>query len=237
MRRHILYTYLREALTARFIPKGIPEPQIVIRAEIQTLTLFLYKFNADEERPEAHRSNAIMKPIKLLTLTWLIVIGLLLCPLSRADIKVPCLKFSGNAETELSIDLAKLNRITFGDNSMIISSSMENGEQSVELLYSLYHHMEIGDAFPTAGGAGNDELDAAYSNSRMYVDTQAKFLYIQSPSEDKFSIGVFNISGQLLLNSELNDGDAVTLESLIPGSYIAVASDGKIKLNLKFILK
>ena len=41
------FAYLREALTARFIVKGIPEPLCVGRVEIQTLTLFLlYNFTA-----------------------------------------------------------------------------------------------------------------------------------------------------------------------------------------------
>lgn len=37
--------YLREALTARFIPKGIPEPPCVERVEIQTLTLLFTLIN------------------------------------------------------------------------------------------------------------------------------------------------------------------------------------------------
>lgn len=37
-----MFTYLREALTARFIAKGIPEPLFMERVVIQTLTLFVY---------------------------------------------------------------------------------------------------------------------------------------------------------------------------------------------------
>lgn len=160
---------------------------------------------------------------------------LLSCLICKAETKVPCLIFSGNAETEHSIDLAKLNRITFGDNSMVISSSKDDARQSVKLLYSLYHHIEIGDAVPTDSESQiepiNDDTD-----SRIYVDAHAKLLFLESASDIKFSIGVFNISGRLLLTSELNNGDAVTLEALSPGVYIAVATDGKTKLTLKFIL-
>ena len=43
-----MFTYLREALTARFIVKGIPEPLFVRRVVIQTLTLFfLYLSKAE----------------------------------------------------------------------------------------------------------------------------------------------------------------------------------------------
>lgn len=176
-----------------------------------------------------------MKLFTSVKLTWLVSIGLLPCLVCKAETKVPCLIFSGNAETEHSIDLAKLNRITFGNNSMIISSSKDDASQSVELLYSLYHHLEIGDAIPTDLESGIESVDTD-SDSRIYVDAQAKLLYLQSASSAKFSIGIFNISGHLLMTAELNDGDAVTLEALTPGMYIALASDGKTKLSLKFIL-
>lgn len=176
-----------------------------------------------------------MKLFNSVKLTWLVSIGLLSCLVCKAETKVPCLIFSGNAETEHSIDLAKLNRITFGNNSMIISSSKDDASESVELLYSLYHHLEIGDATPIDQESGIEPVDDD-SHSRIYVDAQAKLLHLQSVSDAKFSIGIFNISGHLLLTAELNNGDAVTLEALNPGVYIAVASNGKSKLSLKFIL-
>lgn len=168
-------------------------------------------------------------------LAWLMSIVLLPCYLCKAETKVPCLIFSGSAEKEHHIDLASLNRITFGDNSMIISSSKDASKESVELLYSLYHHLEIGDGIPSVSGSYID-LIPEDSNSRIYVDTQSKLLYLQTSFNTKFHIGIFNIGGNLLLTSDLSNGDAITLESLSPGVYIAIASDGKTKLNLKFIL-
>ncbi len=160
---------------------------------------------------------------------------LLSCLVCKAETKVPCLIFSGNAEKEHCIDLSSLNRITFGDNSMVISSSKDASKESVELLYSLYHHLEIGDETPTDIGASIDVISED-SNSRIYVDAQSKLLYLQTTSDANFHIGVFNVSGNLLLTSDLSNGDAITLEALSSGVYIAVASDGKTKLNLKFIL-
>lgn len=166
---------------------------------------------------------------------WLMSSVLLSCLVCRAETKVPCLILSGNAEKEHCIDLASLNRITFGDNSMIISSSQDAGKKSVELLYSLYHHLEIGNAIPTDTGASVDVISAD-PKSRIYVDAQSRLLHLQTNSESIFQVGVFNVNGNLLLTSELSDGDAVTLESLASGVYIAVASDGNAKLVLKFIL-
>lgn len=168
-------------------------------------------------------------------LAWLMSFVPLSCLFCKAETKVPCLIFSGNAEKEYCIDLSSLNRITFGYNSMVISSSKDASKESLELLYSLYHHLEIGDETPTDIGASVDVISED-SISRIYVDAKSKLLYLQSKDDTTFHIGVFNISGNLMLTSDLSNGDAVTLESLSSGVYIAVASDGKTKLNLKFIL-
>lgn len=161
-------------------------------------------------------------------------VALFTCFLCKAEKIVPCLIFSGNAETEHCIDLAKLNRITFGHNSMVISSSREDDDSSVELLYSLYHHLEVRDAEPSNIDVGLETIDAE-SGSRLYFDSQSRLLYLQSSSDSEFSIGIFDLEGKLLLKSELKDGDSLPLETLDPGIYIAIASDSKIKIDLKFI--
>lgn len=158
------------------------------------------------------------------------------CLFCKAETKVPCLIFTGYAENELCIDLADLNRITFGDNSMIVSSSKDQTKESIELLYSLYHHLEIGDEIPTDLDASIDEISDE-SNYRIYFDAQSKSLYLQSVEDAEFKIGIFNVSGNLLLTSELSNGDALMLETLSSGVYIAVATDGKNKISLKFIVK
>ena len=169
-------------------------------------------------------------------LACLISFALFPCLVCKAEAEVPCLIFSGNAENEYCIDLSLLNRITFGDNSMVISSSKDASKESVELLYSLYHHLEIGDAIPTDIGASVNIISDD-SISRIYVDAQSKLLYLQTTYDATFQIGIFDICGSLLLTSELSNGYAITIETLSPGVYIAVASDGKTNLNLKFTLK
>lgn len=156
-------------------------------------------------------------------------------PVANADTKVPCLVFSGNAEKEHRIDLNSRNRITFNDNSMVISSSNDETVPPVELLYSLYHHLEVREAAPADITVGVEAIDAE-TESRIYVDSHARLLHLETSSETEFTTGIFDINGHLLMKAELNSGDAVTIEALSPGVYIAVATDGKIKLTLKFIL-
>lgn len=178
-----------------------------------------------------------MKRINSTMLTCCVSVVLLSGIECKAETKVPCIIASGNAEAERCIDLASFNRITFGENSMTISSSRDANKESLELFYSLYHHLEIRDADPADYENSSAEAISEDSTSRIYVDEQAKLLHLQSASNTEYSIGVFNINGHLLLTSKLKNGDAVALDVLSPGLYIAVASDGNTKLGLKFILK
>lgn len=72
--------------------------------------------------------------------------------------------------------------------------------------------------------------------SRIFVEAESRLLHLQSWSVAPFAVGVFDIGGRLMLTGELHAGDAMTLDALTPGSYIAVASDGNVRLSLKFIL-
>lgn len=153
---------------------------------------------------------------------------------AKADTTVPYLIFSGNADDERYIDLAKYNRITFGDNSMTVSSSTDGRIPPVELLYSLYNHFEVGNASPDVSGI--DEISAD-TESQLIVDGQAKSLHITaSESQTRFNVGVFDISGHLMVSTTLTPDKPLSIGHLYPGIYIAVATDGKTKLYVKFIL-
>lgn len=167
-------------------------------------------------------------------LLWIMNIALLFSPICKAATIVPCLIFSGSADSEYSIDLAKLNRITFGDNSMVISSK-DDPNLSFELLYSLYDHLEIGDADPTNVAFSVKTVEDNV-NFRIYFDPISKNLYLQTSPKEKFRIGIFNAGGQLVFVSEAYSENAVGLENLPTGVYVAVATDGNTIINHKFII-
>ena len=50
----------------------------------------------------------------------------------------------GGAETPKSIALKDYNRITFNDDCISLSSSKDASIEQIDLLYSLYHHIEFG---------------------------------------------------------------------------------------------
>lgn len=168
-------------------------------------------------------------------MVWLIVFNNCGFCSAKAEDVVPCLIFTGNADNEYNIDIGRLNRITFGENGMTISSSNDNSADEIQLLYSLYHHLEIGDAKPTVS-ASLDEISVdSHSQFKFQCDTET--LVIDSSSDATFDIGVFSLNGILLATSKLKAGQELSVSDLSRGAYIAVASDGNLKLTLKFILK
>lgn len=153
---------------------------------------------------------------------------------AAAETIVPCLVFSGSAEKDNHFDLTEYNRITFSENSMTVSSSTDETRKPVEMAYSLYHHFTVGDAEPD--DFSGIEVAESGEQSRIFVDAKSRLLHLQSWSVSPFAVGVFDIGGRLMLTGELHAGDALTLDALTAGSYIAVASDGNVRLSLKFIL-
>ena len=156
------------------------------------------------------------------------------CQAKAQDI-VQCLIFTGNSATPTCIDLNKLNRISFGEDEMTISSSDESDEPEVKLLYSLFNHIEVGDAVPTDIAAV--EITEAEGNAKLRFIADAKSLTVDSDSDVPYSIGIFNLSGTLIATSNMKAGQSLSLEALPDGTYIAVATDTHSRLILKFMLK
>ena len=153
---------------------------------------------------------------------------------ASANDEVPCLIFTGNSDKEYCIDLATLNRITFGNEGMTISSSKDDTVEEVQLLYSLFHHLEIGNANPS-GSSGIDEINAD-GNSRLIFSAETKSLVLESTSPEHFTVGIFNLQGRLIATSQVRAGQSLAVDELVTGVYIAVATNGETKLTLKFII-
>ena len=147
--------------------------------------------------------------------------------------EVPCLVFRGHSETEHAFDLSKLNRITFGETAMTLSSS--KGEQEeVQLLYSLFHHLEVKSAEPSESTGIKDMAMSA--SSRLVYHSDTRSLSISTDSQNEFLVGVFTLQGNLLQSSRLSYGDTLSLEGVNPGVYVAVATDGETELTIKFVI-
>lgn len=118
---------------------------------------------------------------------------------------------------------------------MTISSSKGSNETEVKLLYSLFNRLEIGDAVPT--DLSSVKIVEAEGNAKLLFNADTKLLALESDSEQPYSIGIFSLKGTLIATSKIAAGQTLSLNDLSDGTYIAVATDGKSRLTIKFILK
>ncbi|MBD5163436.1 MAG: T9SS type A sorting domain-containing protein [Bacteroidales bacterium] len=161
-----------------------------------------------------------------------LLVALLCCIGSATSIAAedgtPCLIFSGAAGKEYALDLTRYNRITFGENSMTVSNSKDPSD-NVELLYSAYHHLEVG----LAQASGLD--DVAATDLSLVYEAETSTLKVESTDENTYAVGVFNINGVLVCHTQLRGGEGVSLATLAPGVYVAVATGETGTQKIKFV--
>ncbi len=175
-----------------------------------------------------------MKGKHVIKLSWIAGLGIFwYFPVMSQD-EVPCLIFTGNSTTTECLDLTKLNRITFEEDAMVISSSSDADQQDIKLLYSEYNRLEIGDAVPT----GSTKVDFIESNGNIQLAYQpdSKSLILESSSGEQYRIGIFSLKGTLIATSNMRGGESLSIGSLGAGTYIVLATNGESKISLKIII-
>lgn len=168
---------------------------------------------------------------KLLTTLCLCLVASMSATYANDEIK--SIVFLGRAGQEKLLDITKYNRITFGQDTMTISSSHDSGQEEINLLYTLYHHIELGTAVPSA----IEDVDADATQSSLIFDSNTKTMRLNSRNTGQFTLGVFDIKGVLLKSVRIFGGDEISLQNLSPGVYITVATDSKTNLKLKFVIR
>lgn len=178
-----------------------------------------------------------MKTNRITTIGWLAALLISCFFPAKAQEATPCLIFTGNSDTPYNIALDKLNRVTFGDDGFIVSSSSDTAQPEVTLLYSLFNRLKVGDAVPTASTpAGINDIEADGNSCLRYL-ADSKTIVLDSTSDEPYSIGIFSLNGMLIATSKMSAGQSLSVESLTAGSYIAVAFNGNSKLTVKFIIR
>lgn len=165
------------------------------------------------------------------TLLFAILCGLGAVKMAHAAEEKPCLIFSGETEARHLLDLEEFNRITFGEHSMTISHS-DKSENRIELLYSAYHRFRVGSGIPSVSAI--DEIPDADTESFVY-ERLSQTLKICGESENVYAVGIFNLTGTLIARAELRGGESVSVKTLEPAVYIAVAVNGKDVKKIKFV--
>ncbi|MDE6535729.1 MAG: T9SS type A sorting domain-containing protein [Muribaculaceae bacterium] len=136
-----------------------------------------------------------------------------------------CLILTGDNQEEFTVDLKRFRRITFGENSMTLSNPVDP-QESIELLYSAYNQVKIGELSP------NTEIKTAAKDEPVLNYLRDKQLLTLTPTVSPVAIGVFSTDGRLV--SKTSSG-SLSVAGLNPGTYVAIAVSGEAKLTLKFI--
>lgn len=147
----------------------------------------------------------------------------------KADDVKPCLIFSNDEAESLAVDLEKYNRVSFGPESMILSNS-NDPEAVSELLYSEYKRLHVDYANPSVA---IEEVEVSAFEFQYNKELQA--LTFTSDSEESVHLGVFNISGSLILQRQLHSGEELSVKKLAPGAYVAIAAGKSGSKSIKFV--
>ncbi len=149
--------------------------------------------------------------------------------MSNAEETKPCLIFTGASETKHVLDLEEFNRITFGEHSMTVTHS-DHPENQIELLYSAFHRFEVGD------GIATDIIEIPNEGSvEILYNKPEQTLQLTGDGDSVYSTGIFSLNGTLVCRTNLRYGESVSLESLEPGVYIAIAVNGDDIRKIKFV--
>ena len=140
--------------------------------------------------------------------------------------------FSGNAEMPKTIDLSEYNRISFSDDCITLSSSKDASIEQIELLYSLYHHIEFGE-----GEVVSVTENLSESQSLFYRELNRELMLAGVENCADYTIGVFSVNGSLLVSKKMDSTEVCDVANLAPGMYVAIATNGEINLRTKFIIK
>lgn len=152
-------------------------------------------------------------------------IGVGLC---HADEILPRLIFTGNAEESKILSLDEFNRIKFGDDSMLVSSTADP-TNVIELPYSDYHMFSVGEDVLT----GVEEISG--SDNLLTYDSASSSLRLDAPSNQTYVIRIYNIYGMSAMTAEIRGGESIDLLSLERGVHIAVATGENGIRKIKFM--
>ncbi len=165
---------------------------------------------------------------KNLLLIFLWCLGAYIPSLKAEETNPHCLVFSGHSGQEYALDMALFNRITFGENSMIVTGP-DNSSSRKELLYTAFHHLEFKKAKPSEV----NELSISFTN--LFYDRASDSIKLTTDSDKSCTVGIFNLDGILMISAEISNGKALSIEKLPTGIYIAVAVDANLNQKIKFV--
>lgn len=164
---------------------------------------------------------------KNLLLIFLWCLGAYIPSLKAEETNPQCFVFSGHSGQEYALDMAFFNRITFGENSMIVTGP--DSSSRMELLYSAFHHLEFKKTKPS------EVNELSISSTNLFYDRASDSIRLTTDSDKSCTVGIFNLDGILMMSGEVSNGNALSIEKFPTGIYIAVAVGANLNQKIKFV--
>lgn len=143
--------------------------------------------------------------------------------------EVPCLIFSGNAGNK-SIAISDYNRISFGNDAMILSSSANPNKPALDLLYSDYNTFRVRNDAPS-GVAEIKQLN----NFGLVYYSASKEIGVSSACSEPINISIYNLAGMAIGSDVINPGERVSIANSPAGVYLVVATCGPLRNVCKIV--
>lgn len=144
--------------------------------------------------------------------------------------QVPCLVFTGNSGVEKAVDLSEFNRISFGGQAMILTSSSNPDKTPLDLPYAEYNRFAVRNATPTGVKAAN----ASESFGPVYFAATNE-IGISSPSAEPVNIEVYNVAGMKVVSNVIYPGERVSIANAPKGVYLVVTTCGSLRSVSKIV--
>lgn len=154
----------------------------------------------------------------------------LFCLSLHAQDKTTSMVFSGQSGEKFVVDLSVYDRIYLNEDSFTITSTTESVED-IELLYSLFNHLEFNDETPL------DEDVVVAEDTHIRYFSESNSLFLESNEDNEYTLGIFDVAGMLKFSSKVKTNTLLNLTDIPSGVYIAVAYADKSSVSLKFIIK
>lgn len=157
--------------------------------------------------------------------TRLLILGLLLIPLKVLADEVDSFQFSKNGDKGRTYAIEKYNRLTFTDDSFILSSSTD-AHESVIIPYGDYNRVVL-----TEGHLLGIEDVSIEGNTTLRYDHATHSVELIHEIEEEYMLRVYDTNGDLVAQGK----NIVDLSSHPANVYIAIATNGQTNLIIKFI--
>jgi len=121
------------------------------------------------------------------------------------------------------------NHFEFSNDGWVISSSDDASVTALQVPFTMYNRI----TFDERSGLE----DAVACDDKLSYDSQSKTVILNAIRPEDYRLTICSSLGVMMLDKTMDTDASVSVGGLVPGIYIAIASDGRSRLTLKFVVR